>query len=171
MNDTNLPADDVNRTIKIVNADTQTDLKHLSLAGNTYTMLLTGEDTAGEYDLIDMYIAPGGGPPPHRHNFEEMFTILDGTVEYYFRGETYHASTGDTVNIPANAPHNFKNISDKPARMLCMCTPAAQAEYFLSVGDLVDTRTSPPLEHTQEELSAMRTKAGELASKYRTEMI
>src|SRR5476651_2550248 len=100
-----LPADDTSRDILIVNADTQNELRHLSLAGNTYTMLLTGEQTAGQYDLIDMYIAPCGGPPPHRHNFEEMFTILEGEIEYYFRGKTYHGKTGDTINIPANASH------------------------------------------------------------------
>lgn len=171
MSDTNLPADDVNREISIVNADTQPNLKHISLAGNTYTMLLTGEDTAGQYDLIDMYIAPGGGPPPHRHNFEEMFTILEGEIEYYFRGEIFYAKSGDTVNIPANAPHNFKNVSGKPARILCLCSPAAQAEYFMSVGDEVEGRTSPPIVHTPEELSVIRSKAAELAAKYRTEML
>jgi len=28
-----------------------------------------------------MHVPPGGGPPPHRHDFEEMFTVLDGEVQ------------------------------------------------------------------------------------------
>ena len=50
--------------------------------GDTYTILLTGKDTAGRYCLIDMYVPPGGGPPPHRHDFEESFTIdaLEGLM-------------------------------------------------------------------------------------------
>jgi Cupin domain len=33
-------------------------------------------------------VPPGGGPPPHRHDFEEMFTLIDGEIEFTFRGET-----------------------------------------------------------------------------------
>jgi Cupin domain len=28
-----------------------------------------------------MHIPPGGGPPPHRHDFEEMFSVLEGEIE------------------------------------------------------------------------------------------
>ena len=33
-----------------------------------------------------MFVPPGGGPPPHRHDFEEMFHVLEGEVEVTFRG-------------------------------------------------------------------------------------
>ena len=73
-----------------------------------------------------------------------MFTILEGEIELTFRGAAQRAMTGSTVNVPANAPHSFKNTSDEPARLLCMCTPAGQDEFFMAVGDLVDSRTAPP---------------------------
>src|ERR1700751_1379973 len=50
---------------------------------------------------------------------------------------------GQTVKIPANAPHFFTNTSGMQARMLCMCTPAGQEEFFLAIGDRVETRTTP----------------------------
>ena len=59
---------------------------------------------AGRYCLIDMHIAPGGGPPTHRHDFEEMFTILQGEVEVTFRGKKSVVRAGEPINIPANAP-------------------------------------------------------------------
>ena len=62
--------------------------KATTLVGDTYTILVSGEDTAGKYTLIDMHVPPGGGPPPHRHDFEEMFTVLDGEVRVTFRGQT-----------------------------------------------------------------------------------
>ena len=40
--------------------------------------LLAGKDTAGRYCLIDMHVPPDGGPLPHRHDFEESFTVLAG---------------------------------------------------------------------------------------------
>jgi quercetin dioxygenase-like cupin family protein len=90
------------------------------LVGDTYTILLKGEDTAGRYCLIDMHIPHGGGPPPHRHDFEEMFTVLEGEIEVTFRGEKSTVRAGETVDIPANAPHSVDNASERPARC-CAC--------------------------------------------------
>jgi quercetin dioxygenase-like cupin family protein len=42
----------------------------------------------GRYCLIDMFVPPGGGPPLHRHDFEEMFTVVEGAIEVLFRGTT-----------------------------------------------------------------------------------
>ena len=101
-----IPVDDPKRKLTVVNPD-DPEMRYISLAGDTYTILLTGKDTDGRYCLIDMYVPPGGGPPPHRHDFEEMFTVLDGEIEITFRDGKKRASAGSTVNIPANAPHSF----------------------------------------------------------------
>src|SRR5437762_1326657 len=61
-----------------------------------------------------MMIPPGGGPGPHRHDFEESFTILEGEIETNFRGRQSVVRAGETINIPANAPHSFKNVSQHP---------------------------------------------------------
>jgi hypothetical protein len=73
-----IPPDDLQRNLALARPNEDQKLPHIGLAGDTYTILLTGKDTAGRYCLIDMLVPPGGGPPPHRHDFEEMFTILDG---------------------------------------------------------------------------------------------
>jgi len=36
--------------------------------------------------LIDMLVPRGGGPPPHRHDFEETFVVLEGEIDATFRG-------------------------------------------------------------------------------------
>jgi quercetin dioxygenase-like cupin family protein len=165
-----IPADDPTRTLTVVNPD-QPDMQFLSLAGDTYAMLIGGEQTHGRYCLIEMRVPDGGGPPPHRHDFEEMFTILEGEIQFNFRGDTTTVKAGTTVNIPANAPHFFKNVSGAVARMLCMCTPAGQEEYFLKVGDLVPNRDSPPPDLTDDERDERRRRAMELAPQYQTEML
>jgi quercetin dioxygenase-like cupin family protein len=86
--------------------------------------------------LIDMHIPTGGGPPPHRHDFEEMFSVLEGEIEATFRGRKTIIRAGETINIPANAPHQFQNTSGQPARLLCLCSPAGQEEFFKEVGVL-----------------------------------
>ncbi|GAA2514055.1 cupin domain-containing protein [Winogradskya humida] len=165
-----IPDDNPERTLTVANpADPATTF--VSLVGDTYAMLVTGEQTNGQYCLIEMRVPDGGGPPPHRHDFEEMFTILEGEIEFTFRGEKHVVPAGSTVNIPANAPHNFRNVSGAPARMLCMCTPAGQDEYFLRIGDVVDGWDAPAPQKSAEEQADQRRRAAELAATYRSEFL
>jgi quercetin dioxygenase-like cupin family protein len=164
-----IPPDDPARTLTVRSADGE-DAVHVSVSGGTYTLLVTGADTAGRYCLIDMYVPAGGGPPLHRHDFEEMFTVLEGEVEITFRGARRTAVVGETINIPANAPHAFRNTAKRPARLVCLCTPAGQDEFFLEVGDRVDSRTAPPPFLSEAEKAERIAKAQALAPRYRTEL-
>ena len=166
-----IPPDDLQRNVALARPNEDQKLPHIGLAGDTYTILLTGKDTVGRYCLIDMLVPPGGGPPPHRHDFEEMFTILDGEIEVSFRGAKFVVRAGETANIPANAPHHFRNASERPARLLCVCSPAGQEEYFMAVGVPVASRTAPPPKLDEASQSALKAKAEALASQYRTEFL
>lgn len=168
---TPIPQDDPQRQLAVVRPGSDGDLRHIALAGDVYTVLLSGEQTAGQYSLIDMRVPPGGGPPPHRHDFEEMFTLVEGQIQFTFRGEDVVVHAGETVNIPANAPHFFRNVSAAPARMLCMCTPAGQEEYFLRVANPVTDPASGPPELTEAEQAQQGKRAVELAAQYRTELL
>jgi quercetin dioxygenase-like cupin family protein len=139
-----IPPDDLRRNLTVSRPNEDQNLPHLGVVGDTYTILLTGKDTDGRYCLIDMHIPPGGGPPPHRHDFEESFTIIEGEIETTFRGTKSVARVGETVNIPANAPHQFHNASDQPVRLLCLCSPAGQEEFsWRSVSRLQAGRRHP----------------------------
>ena len=165
-----LPLDDLTRSLILATAEDE-NCPHIGLVGDTYTILLSGKDTAGRFCLIDMHIPPGGGPPPHRHDFEETFILLDGEIEATFRGAQSTVKAGQTIHIPANSPHQFHNASDKPARLLCICSPAGQEEFFAQVGVLVDTRTTPPLRPDAAAAAELKAKAQTLAPKYRTEFL
>ena len=65
----------------------------------------------------------------------------------------------------------FRNASGAPARMLCMCTPAGQDEYFTRIGDVVAGKDAPPPQLSQDELAERRRRAAELASAYRSEFL
>ena len=166
-----IPPDDPRRNLTVARPDEDGGLPHVGMVGDTYTILIRGEDTAGRYTLIDMHVPPGGGPAPHRHDFEEMFHVLEGEIEATFRGERSVVRAGESVNIPANAPHSFTNASDRPARMLCVCSPAGQEEFFARVGVPVEGRTTTPPELGEDEQAAFLKKAQELAPEYRTELL
>ncbi len=166
-----IPPDDPARRLTVARPDQDQSLPHLGLVGDTYTILVGGSDSNGRYTLIDMHVPPGGGPPPHRHDFEEMFTVLDGEVEVTFRGESITARAGETINVPANAPHGFRNAGRAPSRLLCLCAPAGQDEFFTLVGQPVATRTSPPPPLDPTAQAAFVATVQSLAPRYRTELL
>ena len=164
-----IPADDPKRNLTVANAE-GSDQPHIGLVGDTYTILLSGKDTAGRYCLIDMHVAPGGGPPPHRHDFEESFTVLQGEIEAVFRDRHVTVRAGEAINIPANAPHQFQNKTKLAARLLCVCSPSGQEEFFEQVGVRVATRTTPPPRPSPAQEQEMKSKTEALAPKYKTEL-
>jgi len=74
----NIPPDDPKRTLTVAQSG---NLPHIGLVGDAYTIPVRGEDTNGRFCVIDMYIPPGGGPPPHRHDFEETFILPEGEID------------------------------------------------------------------------------------------
>ncbi len=165
-----VPADDPNRRLSVIDPD-DPKLRHVAVVGDTYTILLSGAETAGRYCLIDMSVPFCGGPGPHRHDFEEMFTLLEGEIEFTFRGAKTVVKAGMTVNIPANAPHFFTNPEKSQARMLCMCSPAGQEEFFMAIGSPVESRTSPAPKMSKEDQAEFMKKAEQIAPEYRTELL
>ena len=166
-----IPPDDLNRTLTFANPYHEGKLPHIGLVGDTYTITVNGDDTEGRFCVIDMRIPPSGGPGPHRHDFEETFIVLDGEIQATFRGKKSVVRAGETINIPANAPHQFHNASSNPARLICIWSPAGQEKFFLEVGVPVATRTTAPPKLDDKEMGAFLEKAKALAPKYHTELL
>jgi len=166
-----IPPDNLLRNLTTADPNKDQSLPHLGVAGDTYTILLGCQNTDGRYCLIDMFVPPGGGPPYHRHDFEESFTVIEGEIEAAFRGEKSVVRAGSSVNIPANAPHSFINASQQPARLLCICAPAGLEEFFLAIGVPVASRTTPPPQPDEAAEAEMKAKITALLPKYRTEMV
>ena len=165
-----LPPDDLNRALGFAQVDGRT-AQHIGLAGDTYTITVAGEDTDNQFCVIDMHVPPGGGPGPHRHDFEETFILLDGEMEVTFRGKKSTVHAGDTINIPSNAPHQFQNASSESVRLICICSPAGNDKFFLEVGVPVATRTTPPPRLDEKQMAEFLKKAKAIAPKYRTELL
>jgi quercetin dioxygenase-like cupin family protein len=166
-----VPPDDLSRDLTVARPNSDQSLPHIGLVGDTYTILVSGDDTGGKYTLIDMHVPAGGGPPAHRHDFEEMFTVLEGEIEVSFRDQKLVARVGETINVPSNAPHAFTNAAETPARLLCLCAPSGQEEFFTLVGQSVTTRTQPPEPLDAAGQAAFVARSKELAPRYKTELL
>ncbi len=59
--------------------------------------------------IIVVDAPPGSGPKLHRHPYEEVFVIQDGTVTFTAGDETIEATGGQVVVVPAGVAHKFTN--------------------------------------------------------------
>ena len=58
--------------------------------------------------------APGKGPGPHRHPYDEIQFIREGRGLYNVDGQEFEAGAGDILVIKAGEIHSFKCIGDGP---------------------------------------------------------
>lgn len=139
----------------------------LSVIGDTYRILMSGQDTNGAYATIDMLIPPGGGPGPHAHaDIEEFLFVVEGELVFRSETQTYTAKKGALVAIHrGGAIHSFKNESGKVARAQCTVVPAGLEEFFEEIGKSVQPGTFlPPPEMTpatQQQMSETAKKYGQ----------
>lgn len=90
-----LPPDDPTKELAVARLPPDEILPHVGIAGNTY--------------------APG--PAPHRLNFVRFYTVLESKLEFSFRSVPVLARGGESITLPANAPHRFRNVSEAMARL------------------------------------------------------
>lgn len=96
-------------------------------AGVSYHYLANQRDTAGDYGLYRVDIAPaGGGPPAHFHRaMSEAFFVLSGTMKLYDGTEWADGHQGDFLYVPPGGVHGFRNEADEPASILMLFAPGA----------------------------------------------
>jgi quercetin dioxygenase-like cupin family protein len=141
--------------------------KSISVVGDTYRIVMTGEQTGNAFAVIDMLIPPGGGPGPHAHaSFQESFYVMDGEVVVKTKGQSYTARKGDFVRIPLGGiAHDFKNETDTPAHLLCILVPSGLEKFFEEIGKPVEFGSFLPAPtltlDDQKQLSAVAEKYGQ----------
>ena len=135
------------RAMDSIPSRTAAESRAVSVVGDVYRFLATGEDTGGRYALLDAIVLPGGGPPPHVHSREqEGFYILEGEVTFSSGARKAVAKAGSFIDMRPGVPHAFKNESARPARMLIWVAPAGLEKLFLEHGSPLPrgATTAPP---------------------------
>ncbi|MFT3687283.1 MAG: cupin domain-containing protein [Phycisphaerales bacterium] len=114
------------------------------MVNDLYTFRATSAETNGGYMLIDAVIPPGGGPPPHIHTREtEVFVVIEGRVTCTENGASRTLGPGETITLLPGRTHTFRNDTDKSARMLVICLPAAIESMFAECGEAVAASYTP----------------------------
>ena len=146
-----------NKNISIIN---QGQGQSLSIAGGSYRILVSGNQTGGSYAVIEMLVQPGAGPNPHAHpDVQETFYVVDGEVEFMTEEGKQLAGKGTFINIPlGGAIHCFKNRGNEVARLLCTVVPAGLDSFFQEVGKPVEAGVFlPPIPLTEAEIAKMKS--------------
>lgn len=73
-------------------------------------------DTNVSYIMVEF--APGQAVRPHRHTYDEVFVVLEGSVTFTVGDEVVQANAGDTVVGPADVQHSFVNSGSGPLRQI-----------------------------------------------------
>lgn len=145
------------------------DVEVVHWAGEQGRFLLRDEDTGGLYTFFEIITPPGGGPPLHIHDtVDEAFYVVEGEYEIRLDSQAYKAPGGTLVYGPRGVAHEFRNVGDGPAKMLCIATPAGVERFFEGLGRLF-SGGRPEWERlvelaTTHEIRGFRPQRGPLAA-------
>jgi quercetin dioxygenase-like cupin family protein len=120
------------------NNTVETSESHFVL-GETLRPLLTNA-MGSHVEIFDTSGPAGGGPPPHRHAWEEIYVVLSGELEVTVDGKARRLKAGDAAHVPANAVHGYRNVTE--ARFLTIVTKGNAAKFFAEVAATVEM--NPP---------------------------
>jgi quercetin dioxygenase-like cupin family protein len=94
--------------------------------GPTKPTVKVGPHNGGELiGMLESELPPGAGFPAHVHDdYEEIFYVLAGEIDYLIEDTWATAPAGATVFIPAGRIHAWRNTKAEPARHLAITSPA-----------------------------------------------
>lgn len=137
--------------------------------GDHYTIKADRENTHGSLGLIEALVPPGGGPPPHiHHDSDEAFYLIEGELEISNEKISQVVGAGSFVFVPKGKVHAFKNIGDRPCKMLIIFTPAGFERFFTELGVPAEQGVPAP---EAEQYAADAEKAQRIVARYAAEYV
>ncbi len=104
-----------------------------TLMGGIRNVILSSNETAGDIYLVQGIMPKGSEVPIHLHELEdEIFHILEGTVELTLGDKTIEGNVGDIVYLPRGIKHGIKTKGDKTAKVLNYVIQGHNFENFFN---------------------------------------
>ena len=97
--------------------------------GGTSTELkLAGEQSGGDWAVVEWRLSAGDEPPIHTHTREdETLYVVEGAITAYVGDQQFEVEAGSYAALPKNVPHGLTVRGDE-VRLLVTLEPAG-AEY------------------------------------------
>jgi mannose-6-phosphate isomerase-like protein (cupin superfamily) len=105
--------------------------------GAEVVFLQASDETGGDFVQARVRIGAGDkGPPPHLHtDFEETFTVVEGTLHMDLgdrRG--LRLTAGESVHVPRGVRHRYYNPGDREATFHFVARPGTAYEMGIRAG-------------------------------------
>jgi quercetin dioxygenase-like cupin family protein len=119
------------------------DAETIHFFGTRMRILVSGEQTQGAFCLLEVRSPAGNATPPHVHHREtETIHLLEGKITCVLDGKPVAVTTGETVVLPPDVPHQLIN-GDQDVRSLLMCTPAGFDGFVRAAGTATPVAPTP----------------------------
>jgi quercetin dioxygenase-like cupin family protein len=123
--------------------------------GPTRPVVKVGPHNGGRLiGILESELPPGVVFPPHLHDeYEEVFYVLAGEIEYLIEDNWESAPAGTTVFVPPGCVHAWRNTTQEPARQLAITSPAEGMTMI------------------EEAARASRAELGSVFARYRSRLV
>jgi mannose-6-phosphate isomerase-like protein (cupin superfamily) len=92
---------------------------------------LVGEDHEATISLILDHSEPGHGPRLHKHPYDEIWVVNDGSLTFQAGEDQLEAGPGDIVIVPRDTPHKFTNRGPGRVDLVCIhAHPRFETEWL-----------------------------------------
>jgi len=112
-------------------------VRSLKVFGSAVEITVDGAMSHGVTSVVVLTVPPGGGLPPHAHEFEdEMFMALEGEFELAQGGEWTALEIDEPVFSARGTLHGYRNVGKGTGRIASIYTPAGFEQWFEEVNGL-----------------------------------
>ena len=109
--------------------------------GSSAELKLVGEESGGDWAVVEWRLRAGDEPPIHTHTREdETLYVLDGAITAFVGDQRIEVEAGSYAALPKDVPHGLRVRGDE-ARLLVTVEPAG-AEYLFVPRDESDADPS-----------------------------
>jgi mannose-6-phosphate isomerase-like protein (cupin superfamily) len=106
----------------------------LSVAGNTITVKIAGNETDNAYSLFELNVPPNVGAGLHiDKNWDEFWHIVEGTFAFTLNGKQIQLSAGGFAFGSKGIPHSFKNVGETTVKLIMLTKPSGLENFFKTV--------------------------------------
>lgn len=134
--------------------------------GVLWNVLMSADQTLGEFTLIEQIVPAGAGPPAHVHERQaEGFYVLSGELELTTGpdDDVVRAEPGSAVWVPKSTRHSFRVVSDEDARLLNFYAPGGFDDHLPFYGVAATAQTLPSADLGLSVLDRERTATSQQA--------
>jgi quercetin dioxygenase-like cupin family protein len=99
--------------------------------GSSAELKLAGEESGGDWAVVEWRLRAGDEPPIHTHTREdETLYVLDGAITAFVGDQRIEVEAGSYAALPKDVPHGLRVRGDE-ARLLVTVEPAGVEYLFV----------------------------------------